>query len=243
MKIDGYKTDGSVPVFLLFMFLLLALNSCDSGDIYPSGKTDKNDYISVSGTFTLLRTDIVIPGYQLIFGAFEENNPLPIVWTTVIDPKDDEEIKVSLSSVPPQASSVKLCLFTIGRRAIYDFYVYDIATATASVEIHPETPVSLMLEYRKIQEIFDSNCTSCHETAPGAAGLCLGTGASYTNLVNREATNSPKLRVKPHDVRNSFLMDVLTVDTVNLSHPHRQILYTDETNLLQAWIETGAENN
>jgi hypothetical protein len=230
-------------LFLVPVFLFFALSSCDSGDIYPSGKTGKDHHISVSGTFTLSGTDIVTRNYQLIFGAFEENNPSPVVWTTVIDPKENEIIKVSLFNVPPHATSVKLCLFTLGRKAIYDFYVYDIATVTTSVEIHPQTPVSLTLEYRKIQEVFDSNCTSCHGIAQGAAGLCLETDISYTNLVNKEATNSSKLRVKPHDVRNSFLMDVLTDDAVGLSHPHEPILYPDKKSLIEAWIEAGAENN
>jgi hypothetical protein len=227
----------------LFLGGMIGLfTSCDSGDIYPSDRTATNDNIAVSGTFVLSGVEKIPSGYQLIFGAFDANSKSPIVWTNVVEPKEDEPVNVSLSSVPPEATIVKLALFTMGRKAIYDFYTYDISAATENIDL-PSEKVSLLLKYGKIQEIFEGNCTACHGTDRGGAGLFLGEGVSYRYLVNHPATNSTKLRVEPYSISNSFLMDVLTNEQVTLNQPHSSILYQDDINLLKAWIETGAENN
>ncbi|GHV11304.1 hypothetical protein FACS1894162_6620 [Bacteroidia bacterium] len=227
----------------MFIGLLAYLfTACDSGDIYPTDRTEKGDHIAVEISFLLSDRAKIPSGYQLIFGAFEENNSSPLVWTSVMEAADNEPVKVTLSSVPKEAKTVKLSLFTVGRKAIYDFYTYDISTALNDMEI-PVKDVSLQLKYNKIQEIFGKNCTACHGTEKGGAGLLLGEGVSYDYLVNQQAKNSEKARVQPYNVQNSFLMDVLTNEEVKLSQPHSTILYSDDLNLLKAWIEAGAENN
>jgi hypothetical protein len=219
-------------------FFLVFTMSCDSGDIVPFRKTENDKHISVGATFRLSGTGRIGQRYQLIFGAFEGDARSPVVWTTLVDPKEDVLQTVSLSSVPPTATTVKLSLFTTGKKAVYDFFVYDVSRATEPVDI-PATPVELLIRYDRVQELFNLNCTACHGTAPGAAGLLLSTGESYNHLVNRPAKNSAKLLVEPSNVRASFLMDVLT----NSIPPHGSYLYADDLNLIEAWIETGAELN
>jgi mono/diheme cytochrome c family protein len=90
--------------------------------------------------------------------------------------------------------------------------------------------------------VFGRNCTACHGTENGAAGLPLGDGVSYAHLVNQASKNSEKVRVQPYSIQNSFLMDVLTDEALNLS-PSHSTLYPDDINLLKAWIAAGAENN
>ena len=226
--------------FFLFGLLACAVAACDSGDIYPTDRTQKGDNIAVGITFLLSDREKIPAGYSLVFGAFEENNSSPLVWTNVMETAENEPVKVSLSSVPKEAKTVKLSLFTVGRKTIYDFYTYDISTALDDIEIQSKD-VSLLLKYNKIQEIFGKNCTACHGTERGGAGLLLGEGVSYANLVNQAATNSAKVRVQPYNVQNSFLMDVLTDEAVKLSQPHSTILYPDDINLLKAWIAAGAE--
>ncbi|GHT80112.1 hypothetical protein FACS189467_1350 [Bacteroidia bacterium] len=229
-------------IYLLIGALACAFAACDSGDIYPADRTNKGDNIAVAVSFRLSARDKIPAGYSLVFGAFEENSSSPLVWTSVMETAGDEPVRVSLSSVPKAARTVKLSLFTVGRKAIYDFYTFDISTALEAIEI-PLTDVSLLLKYNKIQEIFGKNCTACHGTERGGGGLLLGDGVSYAALVNQAATNSEKVRVEPYSVQNSFLMDVLTDEAIKLSQPHSTILYADDINLLKAWIAAGAEHN
>ncbi|MDR1517230.1 MAG: hypothetical protein LBS52_03880 [Dysgonamonadaceae bacterium] len=215
--------------------------SCDSGDIYPENKMERNDNITVTANF-ILSGNADTENYQLYFAAFEENNALPIVWTKVAKEDDGTTVNVTLDNVPPQADSVRLCLLSIGRRAIYSFASYGIDKANGNIEI-PLENISLKMNYYKIQNIYERNtCTACHGTESGGAGLLLGAGKSYENLVNHPATNSPKMRVEPFHIENSFLIEALTSDTSSLRHPHHTMMHNqDDLNLLKAWIERGSE--
>lgn len=230
---------------IVSLFLGIILTACDSGDIYPDDIEKRNSNIAVAARFVLSgNTDT--QNYQLYFAAFEEGSALPEVWTHVVKPQNTDTVRVSLDNIPPEAATVRLCLLTIGRRAIYDFFSLNISSdgnEGDTVKI-PLTEVSLKLKYEKIQDIFErSTCTGCHGTESGYAGLLLGEGKSYGNLVGIPSGNSPKKRVEPFSVSNSFLMDVLTCDTLHLQHPHSSIIYNqDDLNLLKAWIERGAEN-
>lgn len=227
---------------------LILLSACDSGDIYPKYVEERNNNITVAAEF-VLSGDTDTDNYQLYFAAFGKDSvsgkdsASPEVWTRVVKPRNTDTVRVSLGNIPPQADTVRLCLLTIGRRTIYDFFSLDISSEQEDIEI-PLTPVSLKLEYGRIQDIFErSTCTACHGTETGGAGLLLGAGKSYGSLVGIPSLNSPKMRVEPFYVSNSFLIDVLTSDTLQLRHPHSSIIYNqDDLNLLKAWIERGAEN-
>ncbi|MDR2683356.1 MAG: hypothetical protein LBB64_05750 [Dysgonamonadaceae bacterium] len=227
---------------ILLIFLGIIFTACDSGDIYPKHIEERNDNIAVAAHFVLLG-DTDTDNYQLYFAAFDEDNASPEVWTRVVKPQTTDTVHVSLANIPPRAVTVRLCLLSIGRRTIYDFFSLDISNAEANTEI-PLTKVSLKMKYEKIQDIFERNtCTACHGTETGGADLLLGAGKSYESLVNQPSRNSLKMRVEPFSVSNSFLMDVLTCDTLQLHHPHSSIVYNqDDLNLLKAWIERGAEN-
>ncbi|MDR1344875.1 MAG: hypothetical protein LBJ39_05925 [Tannerellaceae bacterium] len=226
---------------LTFILSGIILSSCDSGDIYPERIEERNDNIAVSGDF-ILSGDAGTQNYRLSLAAFEEDSASPVVWTSVIKAKDTDTVHVTLSNIPPQSVAVRLCLLSIGRRSIYDFFSFNISQTGNNAEI-PLTAVSLKIDYGKIQDIFERNtCTACHGAESGGAGLLLDAGVSYENLVNRKARNSGKMRVEPFDTANSFLIDVLVSDTLQLSHPHSSIVYNqDDLNLLKAWIELGAE--
>lgn len=224
--------------WVVAMALLFA--SCDSGDIYPEHVEERNDNISVTAEFVLSGT-ADSENYQLYFGAFEDDNNAPVVWTRVLKSGDKDTVRVSLDNIPPTATSIRLCLLNIGRRAIYDFFSYDISQTDKSMEI-PLTEVPLKLKYEKVQDIFVRNCTACHGTETGGAGLLLGEGKSYRYLVNKSSKNSDKMRVEPFSIEKSFLFEVLTSDTLQLKHPHHTIMHSqDDMNLLKAWVERGAE--
>ncbi|MDR1357222.1 MAG: hypothetical protein LBJ58_06090 [Tannerellaceae bacterium] len=225
---------------LAFILSATALPSCDSGDIYPVRIEERNDNIAISGDF-ILRGDAGAQNFSLCLAAFEEDNASPVVWTNVIKGADTDTVHLTLSNIPPQSVAVRLCLLSIGRRSIYDFFSYDISGAVSDAEI-PLTEVALKINYGKIQDIFERNtCTACHGAESGGAGLLLDAAVSYENLVNRQALNSGKMRVEPFSTDGSFLLDALVYD-IPLSHPHGSIVYNqDDINLLRAWIELGAE--
>lgn len=224
------------------LFFLLILYSCDSGDIYPDDDDSGND-IGVTAAFHLTGTESFPKDYLLIFGAFDANNQ-HIRSTTLIKPKAGENSEVSISSIPENTTTLQLCLTTLGRQPIHTFYTYPIEKMPdESIEI-PLTEINL-LQYERIQrQVFELNCTSCHGTITGAANLHLGEGVSYRNLVSKKSTNSDKYRVEPFNLSESFLMDVLEDETLELHHPHTTILSKeDDLDLLKAWIEAGAGNN
>ncbi|MDR1500527.1 MAG: hypothetical protein LBI58_06050 [Tannerellaceae bacterium] len=227
---------------LILIWSGVMATACDSGDIYPFEARERDDNITLAAGFILEGDAGGADNYQLCLAAFEQDSPSPIVWTRVIKSQRTDSVRLTLSNIPPEADVVRLCLLTIGRRDIYDFFSFDISGAEGDVEI-PLTTVQLELDYGKIQEIFERNtCTACHGDESGGGGLLLAAGRSYESLVNRKAYNSPKMRVEPFSVQKSFLIDVLTSDTLSLSHPHSSIIYDqDELNLLRAWIERGAK--
>ena len=234
-----------IHIYFIF-FGCIAFVSCDSGDIYTDNIETRNNNISVTGKF-VLSGNADTENYQLYFAAFEDGEATPVVWTRVVKPQHTDTVSVSLSSVPPQAVTVRLCLLNIGRRTIYDFFSFDISLSGNDTEI-PLTAVSMNLKYEKIQNVFERNyCIECHSSESGraGAGLFLDKGVSYGSLVNKPSrNNSTKMRVAPKSVSNSFLIDALTIDNLKLGdYAHSGFINRqDDINLLKAWIESGAKN-
>jgi hypothetical protein len=98
-----------------------------------------------------------------------------------------------------------------------------------------------------IQEIFNRRgCTSssCHGTSQ-QAGLDLRSGSSYGNLVNVDATQESKLRVRPGNANDSYLVIKLEGrQTAGARMPigGSALDNIDLTNI-KNWINNGAENN
>lgn len=219
------------------------LSSCDSGDIYEKEVVEEGEGFNVTGSFTLSGTEVFPEKYLLLFGAFGEEKAEPLASTGLVKPAEEgSPVTISLSNVPRKATTLRLCLTTLGKQPIYSFFTLEIdGERTSDIEI-PETGVNLMTYARIQEQIFqNANCISCHGTVSGAAGLRLGSGYSYTYLVGQQATNSPKRRVEPGNVDESFLIDVLTVPNL-LSLPHTSFLAKEEDlSLLKKWIESGAK--
>jgi hypothetical protein len=93
---------------------------------------------------------------------------------------------------------------------------------------------------------------SCHQRAPFAGGLDLRTANAWAALVNVTATIAPaKLRVKPGDADDSFLVEKLT-DTMGAQEGDpmpkgEAIMWSPpdpaKLNTLRCWIANGAKND
>lgn len=229
----------SKKIYILLSLAVLLFTACDSGDIYP--KDDGENESFVTAEFLLSGLNTYPQSYLLIFGAFADDN-MPISSTTLTKPKEGESVKVSLSNISEEATHVRLCLSTLGRQTIYTFFEQEIQSDQDNTIDIPLTEINLLQYGRIQQQVFElGTCASCHGTTSGAAGLKLGKGVSYADLVNKESRKSDKLRVAPNDIAQSFLIDVLTDSDVELSQPHTTILSKKEdVELLKAWIENGA---
>jgi hypothetical protein len=107
------------------------------------------------------------------------------------------------------------------------------------------------------QQAMLSSCSgfgpmSCHMRAPFAGGLDLTMAHAYASLVNVPANGAPgKVRVRPSDPDNSFLVEKLT-NTMGPNEgdpmPKGEAITwrppaPDKLNILRCWISRGAPND
>lgn len=92
-----------------------------------------------------------------------------------------------------------------------------------------------------------SNFATCHQGANGAGGLNLEAGKSFGQLVNQSAVGiAGKIRVKPGDPDDSYLMEKLTkaMPAAGVQMPNGgDPLEPAQIDLVRSWIAAGAPNN
>jgi hypothetical protein len=221
---------------------MMFLFSCDSGDIYPK-EYERNEGITVSATFVFDNPDAFPNDYPLIFGAFDDKQSTPLASVRVMKPKNGEPVKVSIDDLPPNATSIILCLTNLGRQPVFTLFEQDINVATARDSIIiPDSTINLV-SYERIQTlVFEQyTCVSCHQGTTGAGNLLLIADKSYNALVNKVSSKNPaKNRVTPYDIDNSFLLDVIEDDDIALTQPHTGfVTRNDDIVLLEEWIKNG----
>ena len=229
---------------IVSLWFSVSFTSCDSGDIYPK-KYERETGVVVKASFTFEELETFPSSYQMLFGAFGKGKVEPIVSKTLVKPKQGQEVTIMLSNLPEDATSLKLCLTSLGKQPVYTFYKTDIPENTGDSIVIPVQEIHLMQFDRIQQQIFTPSCIACHGN-PGAAGLNLSEGASYNGLVGVPATKSiePKTRVAASDVDNSFLINILEhgglLKTDHTSIPSK---YNDDIVLLKEWILSDAKKN
>ncbi|MDR1864763.1 MAG: hypothetical protein LBR08_04240 [Bacteroidales bacterium] len=223
--------------FTFCLCVTFGLLSCDSGDIYPDEYRRENGIV-VKASFSFLEPETFPASYQLLFGAFNNEKIEPVISKTIIKPADSQPVVITLSNLPAEAVSLKLCLTTLGKQPVYTFYETDVPASVSDSIIIPLQEIHLLQYDRVQQQIFSISCVACHGN-PGAAGLSLLAGVSYDHLVNQPALKATDgvLRVKPADVDNSFLIRILEQDGL-LATDHTPIpsKYDDDLALLKEWI-------
>jgi len=107
----------------------------------------------------------------------------------------------------------------------------------------PGEPIDTAYFTTEVQPIFDQKCWVCH---PPNAGLDLGEGMAYDDLVNVTSTGfAPMLRVVPGDLENSLLWHKVSFTGqygLNMP-PAGEPLSTEELQVIRDWIEQGAQEN
>jgi hypothetical protein len=220
------------------------LFSCDSGDIYPK-EYERNEGITASATFVFDNPNAFPEDYPLIFGAFEDKQSIPLASVRIMKPKNNEPVKVSIDNLSPDTKFLMLCLTKLGRQPEFTLFEKDINIDLAGDSIViPETNIKLV-SYERIQNlVFEQyTCLSCHGESPGAGNLLLTADKSYNALVNIVSSKNPaKNRVTPSDINNSFLLEVLKDENLDLNRPHTGfVTRNDDIVLLKEWIKNGCQ--
>jgi hypothetical protein len=222
---------------------LLFLAACDSGDIYPKEYTHDAG-ITVEATFVFENPNVFPNDYPLIFGVFNDEQPTPLTSVRIIKPKNNNPVNVSIENISAEATSIRLCLTNLGRQPVFVLFEMKIDKNNTDNIVIPESKIDLMT-YDRIQKlIFEQyTCVACHQGTVGAGNLLLTAERSYNDLVNKASHKFPnKNRVSPFEINNSFLLDVVTDNTLELTQPHTSfITRNDDFTLLEEWIKNGAK--
>jgi hypothetical protein len=106
-----------------------------------------------------------------------------------------------------------------------------------------------------VQPIFNSRCTSCHNSTTANGGLDLSAPGSYGHLVNAAtsaacSSSVPNVpRVKPSDPMGSMLWRKTKPDPTRCLAPMPfgtaglGLIAADQFAKIEAWIQQGALNN
>ena len=111
----------------------------------------------------------------------------------------------------------------------------------------PTAPGGLMPRLSSIQSIiFNPSCIEHHGDHATEAGLDLTSGNAYANLVNVASVQVALNRVTPGDAENSYLIHKLdgragiVGDRMPTNGP---FLTTAQIDVIEQWIDDGAQNN
>jgi hypothetical protein len=183
--------------------------------------------------------------YKVIFGSFNEDSPYPISSKMIVQPSENEEILVSLTNIPEEATFLALYLVQEHSNSkIYPFYTYPIEKA-----LEEDFEISLqeidLAAFGRVQKQVFSQCIQCHGGSGfAAANLYLTDDKSYSGLVNVTALRNPdKKLVAPNNIENSYLIDILKGEALQNQHSSLSSLKDDDITLTGQWIKSGAENN
>ncbi len=236
LKTSPLRLNVIVKVCLLICLTGVTI-SCKKSSEDPEVKSTA----SVSASFTFSNTDSWPESYQVILGAFGDDNTQTSSFTVLTKPSGTETVTVKLENVPAASKKISLCLAVNGK-VTYTFYSYDYQGTDTTI---PLQNINL-LPYQRIQDqVFTAHCITCHGGSSGspAAGMYLTDGKSYDQLVNHQATESSKVRVMAFNTANSFLIDVLRIKGISFEHSASRSISEENIALLELWIRNGALKN
>ncbi len=230
-------------ILSLFFTVCLLLTSCDDGDIHlRNAGGAKGGTVIMRVSFSDLQA--WPSAYQIVLAAYGKDMENPLMSKQIPEPKSEEQmVELDLNGLPEETEMVAVSLLTKGRKRICNFYAYQLDRVDTDIVL-PVERISLAAFSRIQQQIFNSYCTACHGVGErAAAGLFLTEGKSHAALVDIPAnlSGTGKMRVKPEEWRQSFLIEVLTEDI--LKYNHTDVLPQDELlTVLKTWISNGADD-
>lgn len=202
-----------------------------SSTIPSSGATGVSANSSITATFSENMDSSTITGTTFTLKD-SSNNPVTAsvsydsgTKTATLDPSSD--LSVGITYTATITADVKNSIGTAVSEHKWNFTTNTVSFAS------------------EIQPIFTSSCISCHQTGGTSSFLPLTTGVSYNNLVNQTSTyTTGGTLVIPGNSADSVLYKRISGNTVGLQMPRLLApLSTSDQNLIQTWIDEGANNN
>lgn len=229
--------------FLLVLTLFaVIITSCDDGKIYnEGGGTVNREGSTVKLTAQVTGNTSWPSGYSLVLAGFASNEKYAQMAKGLGIDKNGK-VDMVLSGVTSEVNQLEICIINKLRKRIATLYKTDFTEQEDTIRIDAGTINAGI--FNSIQNEILTACTNCHGAGNGAAAdLYLTEGKSYAALINVKAITSEdgKVLVKPNDVENSYLIDVLIKGAS--PHYHNDILSgeIDKLDLLESWIEDGAQ--
>lgn len=231
-----------IPFLLVLPLLAVITVSCDDGKIYNEGNGSvKREGSTVKLTAHISENSTWPSGYSLVFAGFAPNDEYAQTAKGLGIDKDGS-VDMVLSGISNEVNQLEICIINKLRKRIVTFYKMDFTEQADTIMM--DAGIIDASIFNSIQNsIFNTYCTNCHGAGNNAAGgLYLTEGKSYAALINVKAVTSEeeKMLVKPDDVENSYMLDVLTEGAS--PHFHNDLLSAqmDKLSLLESWIEEGA---
>jgi hypothetical protein len=231
-------------IFGVYILCAVAFASCDSGDIWPEQKIVEETTVDIRADFRFENADAFPVNHRVVWAAFVGTSPYPLAFEVAQKPASGTWNATTLKTVPRGTTHMALALVDATTdKAEFVFRSFPLS-ATGAMSLS-ET-IDLATFERVQAQIFTPQCIQCHGAGGLAAGLDLTDGNARANLVGvpSQADNSPKNRVTPHSLTNSFLFDVLTSRpaTVTTNHTTLSTLDAeDDIALVRAWIMSDNE--
>ncbi len=223
---------------------LLCLASCDEGRLYNDLVVAEQEGGSARLTTTVAGLESWPEGYTAALAGFADGNEYALVSKNIDGGVSDCTVNIVLSGIPPEVSTVELCVLDRLRRKVASFAAVDYIAGSDTLQL---TPLSVNLSmYGAIQrEIFNTTCIQCHGGSNfSAAGLNLTEGLSYDQLVGVASVKMPALRrVEAGESGASVLYMILESEcsaTWNYDHSV-EVLRQEKLDLIKNWIDSGAK--
>lgn len=238
--------------FLLSFLIVTAalLTACDEGDITDEVFNETTDSYVVKFTGNINGVDHWAEGYDIVLAAFDSDNDYSVIQKQLTT-SDGKCTTLILSGVPTTACSIELCATNKLRRRIITFESISIDPSEHSpsdtLRIDLTTPIDLGM-FASIQHfVFDGaayNCSLCHGTENGRAGLDLTQGRSRNNLVGVASSRvEGGTRVIPGNASASVLHSTLAEgNPAGLRYDHSALVDDAIRRLIDDWIDAGAED-
>ncbi len=212
--------------------LILVFAQCSKDEVIPS--------FTVSGSVAISDLEYWPQNQQVLFGLFLGNAKQPeysqVITKPVASIMNFEIINVTKGSYIPKVY--------IAENQIFKAELVNFGEMTIEDNLILSNKTFALNTYSRVQEQLFNSCLQCHGASTEiAADLNFYTDKSYNLLVNVSSKNSDKLRVKPFDNNNSFLIQILMKDNLSFDHSASTNATSGDLELVKNWIEKGALND
>jgi len=219
---------------IISLILIIVFSSCKKDEKI------KKTY-SISGITNVKDKEYWSDIQEIHIGIFNTDNQR-IIKSSKIENLTNSTLKFSLNGIVEGTYQVKIFVYDRGQNKST---LIDYGTKSINQDLDLNEQALVLISYRRVQSQVFNSCIHCHGASSGelAGGLSLIPNVSYKNLVNKASKNSTKLRIKPFDIENSFLINVANRKNINFDHPASETVMNGDKELLENWIIKGALND